>query len=228
MFELFANEKTRTETTQDACPPNSSDYCAHCSNSEFQNGTVILDMKELKNLDEDQIEKQDLGSKGHVPKCTCWKASDFHIQFCGKNIQEKSVYIISLPFSITRTLIDFCYTGKIEQCDNRTKLLPDALTVLSDAALHLGLSHLDLIINAMLKDNFQYASDLSKVFFLYRSQNIRKLCIDQEYFSDVFFQVDDGIVHGHKILLSSGCDVMKAMFAGRFMESENKQVNLDS
>ena len=225
LFELFANEKTCSESSENSHPLTSNGYCPHCSHSDFQKETVIVTFQELKNLDECQMEQQGLETVKIGTKCTCWKASQFHVQFCGKNNQGKSVYSINLSFNIARLLVDFCYTGTVKPCDNRTKLLPATLTALSDAALCLGLSHLDLVVTATLKSDFEYVADLSQIFLLHRSQNIRKLYIDRENFSDVIFQVDDGLVHGHKILLSSGCDVMKAMFAGRFMESENKQAS---
>uniref|UniRef100_H2YBA8 BTB domain-containing protein n=1 Tax=Ciona savignyi TaxID=51511 RepID=H2YBA8_CIOSA len=50
--------------------------------------------------------------------------------------------------------------------------------------------------------------------------------VDDDLFADVVFHLDDGAIRGHKVLLSSGCDVMMAMFAGRFIESENKEVDL--
>ena len=223
-FELFTDEESCVKESDCDSAVTTNNYCRKCV-SGFSSNSVILTLKELKNLDDCQSKSDDddLNLK-ESSTCTCRKTSNLSVRFCGKTNQGKSLYTLDHPFKIARTLIDFCYTGTIDGCDNSTKLMPSFAAMLSDAAQRLGLSHFDLIMNTIAKGDLNYAADLTQVFLMNRSQNIKKLCIDQDLFADVVFQVDDGFVTGHKILLSGGCDVMKAMFAGRFMESENKQV----
>ena len=182
---------------------------------------MILNLKDL-NSEQSISEKQN--SKVDCQNCICRRTSNFCATYCGKNNQGISLYSFGIPFEIAQLLVDFCYTGTISSCDNSVKLSADTLPLLLDAAENLGISHLGSIVSVILKGEVNYVADLSDEFLNHRLQNIRKHYVKNKHFSDVIFQVDDGFVHGHKVLLSSGCDMMNAMFAGSFVESENKQV----
>ena len=46
----------------------------------------------------------------------------------------------------------------------------------------------------------------------------------QSLLSDVSFRVEGKIVHAHKLVLCTRCDVMSAMFSGGFVESQSNEV----
>ena len=43
---------------------------------------------------------------------------------------------------------------------------------------------------------------------------------------DVLFEVDDGQVAAHKVLLMAGCEMMNAMFSNSFLESSADVVSM--
>jgi hypothetical protein len=46
----------------------------------------------------------------------------------------------------------------------------------------------------------------------------------QPLFSDVTFRVEGTLVHSHKLVLCTRCDVMSAMLTGGFAESQSNEV----
>ena len=52
-------------------------------------------------------------------------------------------------------------------------------------------------------------------------------CFDvvQPLFSDVSFSVEGTIIHSHKLVLCTRCDVLSAMLTGGFVESQSNEVN---
>ena len=46
--------------------------------------------------------------------------------------------------------------------------------------------------------------------------------------TDVIFEVDDGHVAAHKVLLMAGCEMMNAMFSNSFLESSADVVSSSS
>lgn len=53
-----------------------------------------------------------------------------------------------------------------------------------------------------------------------------KISLEENAFTDIIFQLDDGIIAAHRALLSARCDVMRAMFSGNFKERSSKVVNI--
>ena len=150
-------------------------------------------------------------------------AANVGMEFVEKDDLGNSFYLLNFSFVVAQLLIDYCYTGELTHY-GPTSLSADTLTELLEIAQLWSMSHLEKMVTAVMSHDFEYVGTLTQKFLCDRSRNIRRLCIDKHHFSDVVFIVDDGFVKGHKILLSSGCDMMNAMFAGRFIESENKEV----
>lgn len=69
----------------------------------------------------------------------------------------------------------------------------------------------------MIKYIFLFEQDLRN--------RIQELCVGQGLFSDVVFQLDDGLYPVHRALLMCRCDMFKAMFSGDFRESIAKVVS---
>lgn len=49
--------------------------------------------------------------------------------------------------------------------------------------------------------------------------------MDENAFTDIIFQLEDGAFAAHRALLSARCDVMRAMFSGNFKERSAKIVS---
>ena len=57
---------------------------------------------------------------------------------------------------------------------------------------------------------------------------IQEFCVGDGLFSDVLFQLEDGVCPAHRSLLVSRSDVMLAMFSGDFRESNATVVSITS
>ncbi|XP_052122122.1 rho-related BTB domain-containing protein 1 [Frankliniella occidentalis] len=122
-------------------------------------------------------------------------------------------------------VLQFMYTGTIDSryCELQTAPI-GLLLEIRQAAEFLELSDLYLFVsNVHSREEFlntelkvQYRQDLRK--------RLRELCVGQGLFSDVRFQLDDGLYPVHRALLMSRCDMFKAMFSGDFRESSAKVI----
>ena len=70
-----------------------------------------------------------------------------------------------------------------------------------------------LHVLTLIKDTCKQAAD--KLFFT---------LLPQPLFSDVTFRVEGTLVHSHKLVLCSRCEVMSAMLTGGFAESQSNEV----
>jgi len=58
-----------------------------------------------------------------------------------------------------------------------------------------------------------------------RMQKLEKnLFLNKQLFSDVTFKIEDKLIYGHKAIITSRCDVLRAMISGSFSESREKIV----
>lgn len=56
--------------------------------------------------------------------------------------------------------------------------------------------------------------------------NLEKQCIEKGTFSDIIFELDDGIkLRAHRAMLVARCEVMRAMLNGQFLEAHAHTVN---
>lgn len=54
--------------------------------------------------------------------------------------------------------------------------------------------------------------------------NLQKYFVNQNLFSDVTFELDDGRAKSHRAILVARCDVMRAMLNGDFREAHSNVV----
>ena len=52
----------------------------------------------------------------------------------------------------------------------------------------------------------------------------KELFLNKPLMSDVAFNVEGRVVHGHKVVLAARCDVLGAMLMGGFAESNSPEV----
>ncbi|KAG8185072.1 hypothetical protein JTE90_017085 [Oedothorax gibbosus] len=128
--------------------------------------------------------------------------------------------IVTLASGITPSAMQNClrflYTGGLDHkmCINMTELL--------DAAELMDIPELQLLIG----QHKDLASAGLYEKFTQRVRNqMREVCLHQGLFSDVYFQLEDGLCCAHKPILMARCDVMAAMFRGDFRESSAKVVH---
>ncbi|CAK8696767.1 unnamed protein product [Clavelina lepadiformis] len=143
---------------------------------------------------------------------------------CGKSDVgvEYSFKISALVFQI---FIDFCYTGTIDlKTYGFNNTIPiSILTQLVVVSRLFVVPQLMSLLSFFRNDEAPDLSEIQQQFLLKRSDSFKKFLANGE-FVDVGFEIGDEIMCAHKLLLASGCDMMKAMFVGSFIESERKEV----
>ncbi|XP_034254976.1 rho-related BTB domain-containing protein 1 isoform X3 [Thrips palmi] len=114
-------------------------------------------------------------------------------------------------------VLQFMYTGTIDSQYCELQEIRQAAEFLELSDLHLFVSNVhsrEEFLNTELI--LHYRKDLKKRF--------QDLCLGHGLFSDVIFQLDDGLYPVHRALLMSRCDMFKAMFSGDFRESSAKVI----
>lgn len=114
-------------------------------------------------------------------------------------------------------VLQFMYTGTIDSQYCELQEIRQAAEFLELSDLHLFVSNVhsrEEFLNTEL--TLHYRKDLKKRF--------QDLCLGHGLFSDVIFQLDDGLYPVHRALLMSRCDMFKAMFSGDFRESSAKVI----
>ncbi|XP_071033337.1 rho-related BTB domain-containing protein 1 isoform X2 [Parasteatoda tepidariorum] len=131
--------------------------------------------------------------------------------------------IVTLTKVITpgamQNCLRFLYTGGLDHkmCMNMTELL--------EAAELMEIPELQLLIGNGQHNQKECNTDLQKKFAQKVRNRMREVCLHQGLFSDVYFQLEDGLCCAHKPILMARCDVMAAMFRGDFRESSAKVVH---
>ena len=92
-------------------------------------------------------------------------------------------------------------------------------------SLHLShLLHLTQLANILhLESLSQYLSQIPHIGHISHSltdgltlgKELERVCEDETFFHDVSFQLEDGLMHGHKAILVARSDVMAAMFSDK-------------
>ncbi|KAK7582686.1 hypothetical protein V9T40_014131 [Parthenolecanium corni] len=120
------------------------------------------------------------------------------------------------PMAMTESL-RFLYTCTI---DPNFKSFQE----LKEVAQLLELNELSFYIdNFKGKDEFVNSELKQRVQMDFRDR-LTKICVDDNAFTDIIFQLEDGAFAAHRALLSARCDVMRAMFSGNFKERSAKIV----
>ncbi|GFT16530.1 rho-related BTB domain-containing protein 1 [Nephila pilipes] len=132
--------------------------------------------------------------------------------------------------SAMQNCLRFLYTGGLDQkmCINMTELL-EAAELMDIPELQTFdrelCSPVQLIIGSGQHAQKDFSADLHEKFAQKVRNQMREVCLHQGLFSDVYFQLEDGLCCAHKPILMARCDVMAAMFRGDFRESSAKVVH---
>ncbi|GFY39796.1 rho-related BTB domain-containing protein 1 [Trichonephila inaurata madagascariensis] len=132
--------------------------------------------------------------------------------------------------SAMQNCLRFLYTGGLDQkmCINMTELL-EAAELMDIPELQTFdrelCSPVQLIIGTGQHAQKDFSADLHQKFAQKVRNRMREVCLHQGLFSDVYFQLEDGLCCAHKPILMARCDVMAAMFRGDFRESSAKVVH---
>ncbi|KAK7477492.1 hypothetical protein BaRGS_00031256 [Batillaria attramentaria] len=105
-------------------------------------------------------------------------------------------------------VLEFLYSGNVCQ-------ITDAGSVreVRRAAELLGLNDLLLGLDSLLTGELYLCAEVEKQVSDTKQARLRTLALN------VLFEVDDGQVAAHKVLLMAGCEMMYAMFSNHFLES---------
>ncbi|XKL61754.1 hypothetical protein PGB90_001587 [Kerria lacca] len=111
----------------------------------------------------------------------------------------------------------FLYTGAIDPTFTKFQEL-------RQAAEFIKINELLLVVQ-----NIQAKEELSNIELRRRYKmkfrgKLMKISLEENAFTDIIFQLDDGIIAAHRALLSARCDVMRAMFSGNFKERSSKVI----
>jgi Rho family protein len=119
--------------------------------------------------------------------------------------------------------LEFLYTGYI----NVTKD-SEGIHDIIKAAVLLNLPELQMICENALKGEEELNPSIG-TWLNDRNSNVAKeLYFNKPFMSDVQFLIEGQVVHAHKIVLASRCDVLGAMLMGGFAESNTHQVTNDT
>ncbi|XP_065221856.1 rho-related BTB domain-containing protein 1 [Planococcus citri] len=133
-----------------------------------------------------------------------------------ENCQHTVITVSKLvtPTAMSQCL-QFLYTGNVEPNYNY-------LQDLRQAAEFMELNELLAYINNIQSKDDYLNVELRQRYKLKFRERLVKLCLEEGLYTDIIFQLDDGVFAAHRALLSSRCDVMRAMFSGNFKEKSAK------
>ncbi|XP_018334218.1 rho-related BTB domain-containing protein 1 [Agrilus planipennis] len=136
-----------------------------------------------------------------------------------RSIQSEGQTVVTLGKMITpiamKQCLQFMYTGMIDQRQVDFQEI-------RHAAEFLEISQLcDLLVDLQQGNAGASARQIHESCLKRKFQDV---CLDQNLFADIVFELDDGACAAHKSMLAARCDVMKAMFSGDFRESQAKVI----
>lgn len=113
--------------------------------------------------------------------------------------------------------LQFLYTGtlNLEQCN---------LAEISKVAALMQFTELHLYVEDIMNGEDFLNSELRQRYMLNVRTHLKEMCLERGLFSDVLFELDDGVCAAHRPLLMCRCDMMYAMFTGDYRESLAKVV----
>ncbi|KAK7109938.1 rho-related BTB domain-containing protein 1-like [Littorina saxatilis] len=112
-------------------------------------------------------------------------------------------------------IFEFLYAGKICKVADS-----GSAREVRRAAELLGLSNLLVGLESFTSEELYLSDQVEKKIREERQARLRTLALSPDNFlTDVVFEVDDGQVAAHKVLLMAGCEMMNAMFSNSFLES---------
>ncbi|GFT34359.1 rho-related BTB domain-containing protein 1 [Trichonephila clavipes] len=120
---------------------------------------------------------------------------------------------VRLSPSSVQCFLRFLYTGDLSIITN------DIVDDLKIAATFTDIAELKVLMNNIEKNNLDEKHALRDTFYKKLVSNLKKVCLNEQLFVDVTFELDDGKCYAHRSLLMARCAVMKAMFGGEFRES---------
>lgn len=154
--------------------------------------------------------------------------------------------VVTLAKGITpdamRSCLRFLYTGYLDfnTCLNLTEVLEAAelfdipeLQILCKTVVQSLeqtfdqelCSPVQLLISSGQHNKEFLSVELHQKFMQRMRNRMKEVCLNQGLFSDVYFQLEDGLCCAHKPILMARCDMMAAMFRGDFRESSAKVVH---
>ncbi|XP_067135297.1 rho-related BTB domain-containing protein 1-like [Centruroides vittatus] len=201
--------------TTDHQSPTPADSAIELCSSESAGSSANTEITVLSNsLETMEVTEQD---DYHRP---------FQILYHSKEIERRDssgdVTVITVMKNICSDILHQClrflYCGKSDNCTQRS------FSDLKEGSTILEISELKEILAVSGDDNYDLDEESCQKYIERMQERMHILCLNTGLFSDVLFQLEDGIVPAHKPILIARCDVMAAMFSGDFCESSAKIV----
>ncbi|XP_014673141.1 PREDICTED: rho-related BTB domain-containing protein 1-like [Priapulus caudatus] len=110
--------------------------------------------------------------------------------------------------------------------DVRKPASAHTMSRLEKAAYLLNITELSSSIENMHNREEFLNLSIKTRFLEKQKEQLRQLCLVENHFSDITFQLDDGTCCAHRALLMVRCDMMDAMLGGTFKERQEKLIPL--
>jgi len=126
-----------------------------------------------------------------------------------------------MKHSVFLRVLEFLYTGTATIKDKK-----DEIVDIMSAAETFNCKELQVYCQNILDDNLEFNPSIGTWLNDRTSQKSKHLFFNKELLSDLSFSVEDQLISVHKSVITSRCDVLSAMFSGKFVESINKIVEM--
>ncbi|XP_008545753.1 rho-related BTB domain-containing protein 1 isoform X1 [Microplitis demolitor] len=142
---------------------------------------------------------------------------------------QQPTTIVTLSKLITpqsmQQCLQFIYTGSLDKRYHDLQTAPIGLLLeIRQAAEFLELPQLLMVLGSIQARSQFMNSDLNNQYKQVVRQRLEDICLEQGLFADVMFELDDGNMSAHRAILTTRCDMMKAMFSGDYRESSAKVI----
>uniref|UniRef100_A0ABM0GWV1 Rho-related protein racA-like n=1 Tax=Saccoglossus kowalevskii TaxID=10224 RepID=A0ABM0GWV1_SACKO len=138
---------------------------------------------------------------------------------------SKSIVSISgnISIKIFKHVLEFLYAGLPHFAENLSR---DTLQALKKAAEIFHLPRLSEICKNIENDEEFLNPSIGTYLNDCMGQQFKELFFNKKVLSDIQFNVEGTTVYSHKAILIARCDVMSAMFSGRFAESSSNKIEI--
>ncbi|CAD5116566.1 DgyrCDS5445 [Dimorphilus gyrociliatus] len=208
-IDLESLLKVTTDSTDVVIRCQSVDISLHklilIGSSEFFENLFLLDLNASNNLDNPLFPFVEVQKKHE---------SD--------SLQDAKYILHAHPAFTAATLtcsVEFLYTGRMQNTNSNHLQIAEVGQLIKCQEMVFYVRH--------ILDNESYLNDeLTKLFLEKQRKRIQLLYINHQLLSDILFQLDDGVVAAHKLLLTIRCEVMAGMFSCNFIERSAKTIPL--
>ncbi|XP_063541734.1 rho-related BTB domain-containing protein 1 isoform X2 [Cydia strobilella] len=120
--------------------------------------------------------------------------------------------------TVMQEIINFVYSGTLDGTAFKQQEIRQAAEL-------LGFHELTKLTQFILDQHLLFDKVFMQKFHMPIPQRLREMYVERNLFTDITFDLDDGIHLAHRAILMARCDPMKAMFQGHFRESTSRVIS---